>query len=113
MKLLRHIQQQRGFIMNVIKRTTARMEAYRATNKKPCKSYATEAAAEKATLKVAQITANQFVMSGTPAPAPYIVFYNEAWERWVGAIDINACLRRPNSCGGYIGITSDLGFFSY
>ena len=33
---------------NIIAELTARIEEYRATNKNPCKNYATEAAAEKA-----------------------------------------------------------------
>jgi hypothetical protein len=73
--------------MNIIASLTARIEDYRATNKQPCKNYATEAAAEKATAAMAQAAADYFDMArltGT-RPARYVVFYNEAWGRWVGA----------------------------
>jgi len=60
--------------MNVIKTLTARIEAYRADNKSPCKNYATEAAAERATAKMAQDAANYFqAKSGVEAiPAPIL-----------------------------------------
>ena len=35
--------------MNIIQSLTERIEEYRATNKQPCKNYATKEAAEKAT----------------------------------------------------------------
>jgi hypothetical protein len=99
--------------MNVIDSLTARIEAYRATNKQPCKSYATKEAAEKATANMAQRAATYFDQQGR-ADAPsayYVVFFNEAWGRWVGAIDLNQLLRRSNSTGGYLGFCT--GFFTY
>lgn len=101
--------------MNVIENLIARIEEYRATNKTPCKNYSTREAAEKATAKVAQETADYFranVKEKTRA-ARYVVFYNEAWGRWVGAIDLSEVLLRSNSTGGYLGFCSTKGFFSY
>ena len=40
---------------NIITELTARIEDYRSTNKNPCKNYATQAAAEKATAKMARL----------------------------------------------------------
>jgi hypothetical protein len=99
--------------MNIIENLTARIEAYRATNKQPCKNYATKEAAEKATAKMAQRAATYFDQQGrADAPsAHYVVFFNEAWGRWVGAIDLNQLLRRSNSTGGYLGFCT--GFFTY
>ena len=99
--------------MNVIKFLTARIEEYRATNKNPCKNYATEAAAEKATAKMAQDAANYFnKQQGVEArPARYVVFYVEAWGRWVGAIDLTELQYRKNSTGGYLGFCT--GFYVY
>jgi hypothetical protein len=99
--------------MNIITKLTARIEEYRATNKQPCKNYASEAAAEKATAKMAQEAANHFhVKPGVNAePAHYVVFYNAAWGRWVGCIDLNELITRPSSTGGYLGFCT--GFYTY
>jgi hypothetical protein len=99
--------------MNIIASLTARIEDYRATNKQPCKNYATEAAAEKATAAMAQAASDYFDMArltGT-RPARYVVFYNEAWGRWVGAIDLTELLQRKTSTGGYLGYCK--GFYTF
>ncbi|AEX56079.1 hypothetical protein KL1_00038 [Burkholderia phage vB_BceS_KL1] len=98
---------------NIIKELTARIEDYRATNKQPCKNYATEAAAEKATAAMAQKAATYFDKQGRAdaRPADYVVFYVEAWGRWVGCINLSELLRRDTSTGGYLGICT--GFFTY
>ena len=49
---------------NIITELTARIEDYRSTNKNPCKNYATQAAAEKATAKMAQAAAIYFDKQG-------------------------------------------------
>jgi hypothetical protein len=69
--------------MNIIETLTVRIEDYRATNKQPCKNYATQAAAEKATAKMAQAAATYFdKLNRKDAPcARYVVFFNEAWGR--------------------------------
>lgn len=98
---------------NIIDTLTARIEEYRKTNKNPCKNYATKEAAEKATAKMAQAAATYFDKEGrADAPsADYIVFYVEAWGRWVGCINLSELTRRANSTGGYLGICT--GFFVY
>jgi hypothetical protein len=99
--------------MNIINCLMANIEEYRATNKTPCKNYATREAAEKATAKMAQDAATHFdAHNRADAPAAqYIVFYNEAWGRWVGAINMTELLRRPTSSGGYLGFCT--GFFTF
>ena len=99
--------------MNIIASLTARIEEYRTTNKNPCKNYATEAAAEKATAKMAQDAANYFSkVSGVEVrPAQYVVFYNEAWGRWVGGINMSELIQRSGSTGGYLGFC--VGFFVF
>ena len=98
--------------MNIITTLTVRIEGYRADNKNPCKNYATEANAEKATLAMATEAAKYFTRSGSSVtPARYVVFYVEAWGRWVGCIDMTELLQRPTSTGGYIGFCT--GFFCY
>ena len=99
--------------MNIIASITARIEEYRATNKNPCKNYATEAAAEKATAQIAQDAANYFskVRGVEARPAQYVVFYNEAWGRWVGAINMSELTQRASSTGGYLGYCTN--FFTF
>ena len=95
--------------MNVIESLIIRIENYRKTNSKPCKSYKTEKAAEKATAEAAKIAGVHFDQTGEPAR--YVVFYNPSWGRWVGALDFTELLRRPTATGGYLGICP--GFYSY
>ena len=100
--------------MNIIAALTARIEEYRVETKNPCKNYATEAAAEKATAKMAKVVADYFYYTpGVEAdrPAQYVVFYNEAWGRWVGAINMTELVQRSSSTGGYLGYCK--GFFVF
>lgn len=99
--------------MNIIKDLTARIEDYRKSNKNPCKSYSTEEAAEKATAEMAQVAADHFRKNhnDTTRPARYVVFYNAAWARWVGAIDLTELMGRSTSTGGYLGICK--GFYTF
>jgi hypothetical protein len=100
--------------MNITKTVINRIEARRETNKSPCKSYATEAAAEAVAQKKAVEYADHFVKQGcTNAPCRYIVAYNEAWGRWIIAFDISGLANRNTSTGGYLGIASSDGFFGF
>jgi len=101
--------------MNQVDSIIQRVEDYRATNKNPCKSYKTKAAAEKATARVAQIAADHFAILRNigAVPARYMVVYVPAWGRYVGAIDLTEVMGRQSSTGGYLGICSAHGFFSY
>jgi len=97
--------------MDIIETLTNRIESYRATNKNPCKNYATREAALKATFAMAQQTANRLAPANekNPLAARYVVFYVEPWGRWVGAVDMTELLRRKNY-GGYAVCP---GFFAY
>ena len=95
--------------MNVIKDIETRIEKYRKSNKNPCKSYATEGAAEKATAKIAELVGKEHETHS----ARYVVFYIEAWGRWVGAVDLNEVISRPDSNGGYLGLAASKGFYTY
>jgi predicted ATPase len=101
--------------MNIAKDLIARIEDYRATNKKPCKSYATEAKAEEVAQALAVKYAAYFCSTRfeTQNPCRYIVVFNEAWGRWVVGFDFSELLSRNSSTGGYIGIASKDGFFTY
>ena len=95
--------------MNVIESLTTRIEDYRKSNSKPCKSYKTEKAAEKATAEAAKIAGAHFDQTGESAR--YIVFFIPAWGRWVGALDFTELFARKTSQGGYLGICP--GFYSF
>jgi hypothetical protein len=97
--------------MNTIDTLIARVEAYRATNSNPCKNYKTQAAAEKATSAVAKLAGRHFDRAGNEAE--YIVVFNAAWGRWIGAVNMNELVNRKTSVGGYVGICSQFGFYSY
>ena len=84
--------------MNIIENVIERVEAYRKTNQNPCKNYATK--------KMAEIMGVRF----DTEPARNIVIYNEAWGRWIGAIDMSEMLSRKNTRGDS-GFTT--GFYSY
>lgn len=100
---------------NIIATITARIEEYRKDNKNPCKNYATEAAADKALAKIAKSAAVYFDKNGdfNARPANYIVFYIEAWGRWVGAVDLTGLLARESTTGGYVGFCAEKGFYTY
>ena len=95
--------------MNIIETVTARIEEYRLTNKQPCKNYATQQAAEKATAKAADAAGKYFDRDGK-APR-YVVFFIPAWGRWVGALDYSEMFSRSTANGGYIGAIT--GFYTY
>lgn len=95
--------------MNVIESLITRIEDYRKSNKQPCKSYATEAAAVKATAAAAKKAGLYFDQAGNSAR--YVVFFNAAWGRWIGALDYSELLGRKTATGGYLGAIS--GFYTY
>ena len=95
--------------MNIIENLIGRIEEYRATNKNPCKNYATQQAAEKATADAAKASGLYFDRDGK-APR-YVVFFVPAWGRWVGALDYTELFKRSTHQGGYVGVIA--GFFTY
>lgn len=98
--------------MNIIATLTARIEEYRVENKNPCKNYATQANAERATGEMAMVAAQHFTARGNEVvSARYVVFYVEAWGRWVGCIDMTELLQRKTTTGGYLGICQ--GFYTF
>lgn len=101
--------------MNVAAQLIARIEARRAETKNPCKSYASEAKAEAVAEELALQFANYFAAFNTTdiRPCRYIVVYNKAWGRWVVGFDFTELLSRKSSTGGYLGVASDKGFFTY
>jgi hypothetical protein len=103
--------------MNIVKDLIARIEETRLTNKTPCKSYATEAAAEKVAQQLAQEVAQYFfreTRQGDQAqPMRYIVAFNEAWGRWVVGFDMTELMGRQSFSGGYLMVLAQKGFYTF
>jgi len=94
--------------MNVITKLVERVEEYYETNKKPCKSYASESNAEKAAHKVVEKIAKYY--SDEEKMVEYVVFFVPAMQRWTVAFNTTKLI---NKHGGYAGIVSDMGYFMY
>lgn len=100
--------------MNLIKTLEARIVGDRTAKAFPCKTYKTEVAAEKATNEAAR----NYALGLAPLAlsddqvksAEYVVFYVEAFDRWVGCINAGEVLRRPGF-GGYV--AAEMGFYKY
>jgi predicted ATPase len=101
--------------MNITQNLISRIEEYRVENKKPCKSYATQAKAEAVAQSLAPKYAAHFAANRQKEQAPcrYIVVFNEAWGRWVVGFDFSELLARTTSTGGFVGIASADGFYTY
>jgi len=95
--------------MNIITLLTNKIEKRKTETANPCKSYATMAAAEKATSKMADMVGNEH---GT-RQAQYLVFYIESWGRWVGAVNLTETLARHDRNGGYLGLCGTNGFYTF
>lgn len=100
--------------MNIAQDLINRIEEYRASNKKPCKSYASQDKAEAVAVSLATKYSTYFTQPHlTSRPCRYIVVFNEAWGRWVVGFDFTELLSRNTSTGGYLGIASADGFYTY
>jgi hypothetical protein len=95
---------------NIITKLTARIADFYKTNKKPCKAYATEAAADKAGEKMADI-ARVYFCGEDGDDVDYVVFYFAPMGKWVACINLSEVMNRKDCKGGYIGICT--GFFTY
>ena len=96
--------------MNVIKDLQTRIARRLTETKNPCKTYATEAGAEKAAEKMAAHGAEHF---GTSRPANFLIVYVPELGRYTPAFDINELANRPDARGGYVGIFGAAGFYTY
>ena len=96
--------------MNVIKDLQTRIARRLTETKNPCKTYATEAGAEKAAEKMAAQAAEHF---GSSRPANYLIIFVPELGRYTPAFAINELVARPDARGGYVGIFGAAGFYSY
>lgn len=97
--------------MNIVTEIVNRIEARFQETKNPCKSYATQEAAEKAIASVAHAAAVYYGVSG--GPARYIVTFIPAMGRWVGAIDQTELMNRKGFMGGYVFFIGDKGHYTF
>lgn len=94
--------------MNLIHNLVERIEACYVTNKKPCKTFANEKTANDKASFYAQKIADYF--GADASKVEYVVFFVPKMGRWTAAYNLKPLLR---IYGGYIGIASEYGFFSY
>ena len=100
--------------MNIVKDLVARIENRLTETKKPCKLYATEAAAEKVAEEKATAFAAYFSRNKqTIRPARYIVVYIPSINKWAIGFDQTEVMARSTSTGGYVGVMSDRGFYTF
>jgi len=99
--------------MNVVNDLIARIEARYEETANPCKSYATEERAEAVARAYSVTLANYFSRCEGGTPARYIVAFSPAMGRWVIGFDLTELMRRSTFTGGYIGVASDKGFYTY
>tara|TARA_R110000782_G_scaffold201099_1_gene289874 strand:+ start:123 stop:425 length:303 start_codon:yes stop_codon:yes gene_type:complete len=100
--------------MNVVTNLISRIEEYRASNKTPCKSYANEAKATAVAETFAKKYADYFTAENSASrPCRYVVAFNAAWGRWVIGFDFSELIQRSTSTGGYLGVASNDGFYTY
>ena len=100
--------------MNLVKDLVARIENRLTETKKPCKLYATEAAAEKVAEEKATAFADYFSRNKqTIRPARYIVVYIPSINKWAIGFDLTELINRHDHAGGYVGIIADDGHYTF
>lgn len=100
--------------MNLVKDLVARIEKRLTETKRPCKLYTTEAAAEAVAEEQAMILANYFHSQGkAQRPARYIVVHIPSVNKWAIGFDQTEVMHRHDSTGGYLGVMSDRGFYTF
>lgn len=107
--------------MNLVKDLVTRIEKRLTETKKPCKLYATEAAAEKVAESEARILALYFApplrnsedAKKAVPPARYIIVFIPSVGKWAIGFDQTEVMSRPRSTGGYVGIMADRGFYTF
>lgn len=100
--------------MNIVKDLVARIEKRLTETKNPCKLYATEAAAEKVAEKQALTFGQYFARDVEKArPARYVVVHIPSANKWAIGFDQTEIMGRRDFAGGYAGIISTAGFYSF
>lgn len=106
--------------MNIVKDLVARIEKRLTETKKPCKLYATEAAAEKVAEDEAKFLAvyfSRYTFSEPEAehvrPARYVVVHIPSVNRWAIGLDQTEVMGRRDSVGGYAMIMAERGIYTF
>lgn len=97
---------------NLITRITAEIIEQRGSKKGfPCKTFATQAAADVAGAAMAEMVREHFAPA-SQRECDFISFRVDAWDRWVVVIFQSEVMQRPGSQGGYICIATSKGFLA-
>lgn len=106
--------------MNLVKDLVVRIEKRLTQTKRPCKLFSTEAKAEAVAEKEAKYLAVYFSrhsMSDAEAenirPARYLIVYIPSVGKYAIGFDQTEVMARSTSTGGYVGVMSDRGFYTF
>lgn len=99
--------------MNLVKDLVSRIERRLTETKKPCKLYATEAAAEKVAEEQAEFMGSYFTNVAHPRPARYIIVHIPSVDKYAIGFDMTEIMNRSEAVGGYLGVMSDRGFYTF
>lgn len=99
--------------MNLVKDLVARIERRLTETKKPCKLYATEAQAEKVAEEQAEFLGAYFTNVAHPRPARYLIVHIPSVGKYAIGFDMTEVMSRKSSIGGYLGVMSDRGFYTF
>lgn len=99
--------------MNLVKDLVARIEKRLTETKKPCKLYATEEKAEAVAIEEAEFMGAYFSNVAHPRPARYIIVYIPSVGKWAIGFDLTEVMRRHDAIGGYLGVMSDKGHYTF
>ena len=100
--------------MNLVKDLVARIEKRLTETKSPCKLYATEKVAESIAETFALEFAQYFARDPSKAhPARYIVVHIPSVDKYTVGFDLSELMSRSTHTGGYVGIVSASGFYSF
>lgn len=100
--------------MNIVKDLVTRIEKRLTETKKPCNLYATEERAELTAEHNAKLLADYFAKTGTAThPARYVVVFIPSVGKWAVGFDQTEVMNRSTSTGGYAGVMSARGFYTF
>jgi hypothetical protein len=97
--------------MNIIKSLQNRISDRLTETKSPCTCYKTEAKAEQVAAELSVQYGRMFDTTGRACR--YVIVYIEQLDKWTPAFDFSELFGRSTSNGGYVGVASDKGFYTF
>lgn len=97
--------------MNIIESLVKRIESRLLETKNACKTYATEDKAVKVADEFSKKLGSYFDSTGRASR--YVIVFIPSLNRYTPAFDYSELFSRNTSKGGYVGVASDAGFYSF